>query len=178
MRGIKKVPLFYFYEKSVKKSSFGGPGGSAQNPRKNGPKHTFFLLYRRKIGQKVVKTWSESRGILIFQEGAFFHFFHDFCENLQPSRALHNFYDTTSLTSKAMDPIFKNHLDSFFVPRGDFHFLWCKTSSTMQVHKLVDLRYDSLDSIFSFQCIGSQISCSMCNTQSSRFHFYSSHRLI
>ena len=75
MRRIKKVPLFYFYEKSVKKSSFGGPGGSAQNPRKNGPKHTFFLLYRRKIGQKVVKTWSESRGILIFQEGAFFRFF-------------------------------------------------------------------------------------------------------
>ena len=67
MRRIKKVPLFYFYEKSVKKSSFGGPGGSAQNPRKNGPKHTFFLLYRRKIGQKVVKTWSESRAILIFQ---------------------------------------------------------------------------------------------------------------
>ena len=70
-----QVQLFYFYEKSVKKSSFGGPGGSAQNPRKNGPKHTFFLLHRRKIGQKVVKTWSESRGILIFQEGAFFRFF-------------------------------------------------------------------------------------------------------
>ena len=79
MRRIKKVPLFYFYEKSVKKSSFGGPGGSAQNPRKNGPKHTFFLLYRRKIGQKVVKKWFFQGVGRDRQNGLPRQFFTNFC---------------------------------------------------------------------------------------------------
>ena len=61
-----------------KKSIFEGSGAGAKNSSKTWSKCHFLLLYRRKSGQKVGKTQSFTRGFLIFQEGPFFHFFHNF----------------------------------------------------------------------------------------------------
>ena len=68
------------------------------------------------------KTQSFTRGFLIFQEGPFFHFFHDFCENLTPSRAMHTFmtrqrrHQSDGTISKIMWPC------SFYVHVGTFIF--------------------------------------------------------